>query len=180
MKTLFPYLLCFALFVGCSTAPKNSSEISVDSDKTPLRISFHPPIGWTGPGKGVWPSYESWGFSRGEEPDDRYISVRVDMPRPDVTPKDYDSLSDSEVADSLKDIFENPIVKTISYVPVNRKPVRFRKAINVSGSQIYGHTSVDGIPISLELFSNSGMLHAEDVKAFFAFVKSLEVTVKKK
>jgi hypothetical protein len=84
------------------------------------------------------------------------------------------------VADSLKDIFENPIVKTLSYVPVNRKPVRFRKAINVSGSQIYGNTSVDGIPISLELFSNSRMLHAEDVKAFFAFVKSIEVTVKKK
>lgn len=172
----YPVLLGL-LFSSCVATPKSEQTINVDSTKTPLRLSFHPPPGWSGPGKGVWPSYESWGFSRGAEPDDRYISVRVDKVPTDLSVRqDSNVLSDADVEKSLKDIFENPIVTTVCFIPIHERKVRFRRAMNVSGAQIFGQTTVDGYSVSMELFSNSGELRREDEKAFFGFVRSLRIS----
>jgi hypothetical protein len=149
-----------------------------------VSVRVSPPSGWVGPGHDVRPSYDSFGWSHGEDPAACYLSIRFD-PYTDE-PGDRHSADDivvhynrtppPKILEQLRREFEHPELERIATLLVAGQSVRVYGIYIPGGDHSYVAEVVrDGTVIFMELLSPTRRELQRHREMFLSFVRSLRV-----
>ena len=90
--------IIFALVALTSLCAPARADVELRSQRRNVSVRVSPPSGWVGPGHDVRPSYDSFGWSHGEDPAASYLSIRFDP----YTDEPGDRHSADDVRDPLQ------------------------------------------------------------------------------
>jgi hypothetical protein len=182
MATRASIVLAIAL-VGSACLATAGADVTLQSQRRAITVSVTPPAGWAGPAYQAWPSYDSFSFSRGNEPDVCYLQVRFD-PYTDE-PGDRHSAQDivihwnstplDKIREQYKREFQNPRVERLSTIKVAGESVRVYAVYNADGDYCTAEILRAGTVVLFELRCPRGKLPPHR-SAFFSFLRSLRFT----
>ncbi len=173
-----------ALGVVASLGATARADVTLHSERRNLSVRVAPPPGWTGPGHDARPSYDSFGWSHGEDPAASYLSIRFD-PYTDE-PGDRHSTDDivihynttppAKIREQLKRDFVHPELERIATLRVAGQSVRVYGIYIPGGDHSYVAEVVrGGTVIFMELLSPTRRELERHRDMFLSFVRSLHV-----
>lgn len=174
------------LFIGvltCFSVPTHA-EVTLRSQRRNVSVRVTPPSGWTGPGHDVRPSYDSFGWSHGEDPTACYLSIRFDAYTED--PGDRHSTDDivihynrtppAKILEQLKRDFVHPQLERVATLKLAGQSVRVYGKYIPDGDHSYVAEVVrDGTVIFMELLAPTRRELERHREMFLSFVRSLHV-----
>ena len=173
MRTLFLLpAFSISLLAACSTLSR-SSRVELPSQRTPFYVTVSAPAGWEGPGYGSWSSYDSWSFSRGQDPDASYLAVRFDPVRPGQFQSG--AATPEEVVAYFKDTFTNPQAERIATATIDGSPVAVFAIHNVAGEQYATSIRRGDTQISISLDAPDRATLDRHRRTFLAFLNSFRL-----
>jgi hypothetical protein len=165
----------------CATG---TTAITLHSKRRNISVSVTPPSGWRGPGYGVWPSYDSFSWSHGEDPAACYLSIRFDPYTEE--PGDRHSADDiaihwnttplAKIREQLKREWQNPQVERLTTLTVAGEPVRIHGVYNADGDAYFAEIVRAGTVIFIELRSPSRRELERHRQMFLSFVRSVHTS----
>ena len=100
-----------------------------------MRVSATAPLGWVGPGHANRPSYDTWSFSRGEDPAACYLEVRLDPARNSSIR--FGAASPADVVAYFKESLVHPEVEKIATISLDGSSVFVYAVHNAGGDERY-------------------------------------------
>jgi hypothetical protein len=175
-------IFIFAVLMEMSAAAP--AEVTLRSQRRDMSVCVTPPSGWAGPGHDARPSYDSFGWSHGEDPAACYLSVRFhahtdepgDRHSADDIAVHYSTTPPAKILEQLKREFVRPELKRIATLTVAGQSVRVYGIYIPSGDQSYVAEIVqDGTVIFIELLAPTHRELERHREMFLSFVRSLRV-----
>jgi len=125
---------------------------SLVSRKQHLSIALDVPARWSGPAYKAWPSYETWSFSKGTDPNISYLEIRVDCVR--RSKLDWNTAGPEQIKKTFDD-FANPDVEAVAKIMIDGKPIVVWAAHNVDGELLIAKLRHGSCDLNFELRTNS-------------------------
>jgi hypothetical protein len=182
MATRLSIIFILAVLTGMSAAAR--ADVTLRSQRRDVSVRVTPPSGWTGPGHDARPSYDSFGWSHGEDPAACYLSIRfdpyTDEPGDRHSAHDivihYNSNPPAKIREQLRREFVHPELERIATLKVAGQSVRVYGVYIPGGDHSYVAEVVrGGTVIFMELLSPTRRELQQHREMFLSFVRSLGV-----
>jgi hypothetical protein len=174
----------FAFVALTSLCAASRADVVLRSQRRNVSVRVSAPAGWIGPGHDVRPSYDSFGWSHGEDPTASYLSIRfdpysdepVDRHSDDDIVGHYNRTPPAKILEQLRRDFEHPELERIATLPVAGQSVRVYGIYVPGGDHSYVAEVVrGGTVIFIELLSPTRQELRHHRGTFLSFVRSLRV-----
>ncbi|MEY2507815.1 MAG: hypothetical protein QOH01_2144 [Verrucomicrobiota bacterium] len=176
--------IIFAFVALTSLCAAARADVALRSQRRNVLVRVTPPSGWAGPGHDVRPSYDSFGWSHGQDPTASYLSIRfdpyTDEPGDRHSADDivihYNSTPPAKIREQLKREFAHPELERIATLRVAGQSVRVYGIYIPGGDHSYVAEVVRaGTVIFIELLSPTRRKLERHRDMFLSFVRSLHV-----
>jgi len=168
VRSVFPFLLLFCLLVPRADAA--DAPVFVCRRKG-FCVSYAPPAGWSGPVYAGGPALDSWTYTTG--PNDRTGSLEIRIYDAKDSPLRWDTASEADILDNLKEGYVDPKIERLTTVPLNGNPTRVR-AVHSLGIEEYLANVYFGDSLVSVMFTSKDPAELTRNRApFLAFLRSL-------